>query len=446
VPSRTRRSSVPVAIVVAVAMLLPTAFAAAQSAERGQLERARERIAEVSRELDRAEDEAGDAEVELADADQRLAEVEAVVNDVAAELDRQRNVVADAEARLAAVEEEAAGVRARLEARAASMFKQGGIRDFSVLLGSDGAEEALARSTYLRALTVADASTFEALVAVEVTVEAESERLRVEEERLQEMLVEQEALLAEVEELRSRRALAAADARARVDALSQEHDDLEEESARIEELIRQQQEEARRARQEAERRAAAEAEAAAEAAAAAERAAAERAATERAATAAPAPRSRPSPAPAPPPPSPPPSGGSSGGGGGGSSSSSGFAWPLCAPVTSEYGPRWGRMHQGIDQGASTGTPIGASKGGTVIYAGWQGGYGNLVLIDHHDGVVTAYAHQSRMAVSRGQSVSQGATIGYVGNTGNSTGPHLHFETRVNGSAVNPRQYLSGSPC
>jgi murein DD-endopeptidase MepM/ murein hydrolase activator NlpD len=104
------------------------------------------------------------------------------------------------------------------------------------------------------------------------------------------------------------------------------------------------------------------------------------------------------------------------------------------------------MHQGIDQGASTGTPIGASKAGTVIYAGWQGGYGNLVLIDHHDGVVTAYAHQSRMAVSRGQSVSQGATIGYVGNTGNSTGPHLHFETRVNGSAVNPRQYLSGSPC
>jgi murein DD-endopeptidase MepM/ murein hydrolase activator NlpD len=104
------------------------------------------------------------------------------------------------------------------------------------------------------------------------------------------------------------------------------------------------------------------------------------------------------------------------------------------------------MHRGIDQGASTGTPIGASKAGIVIFAGWQGGYGNLTLIDHHDGVVTAYAHQSRLAVSSGASVSQGQTIGYVGNTGNSTGPHLHFETRVNGSAVNPRQYLSGSPC
>jgi murein DD-endopeptidase MepM/ murein hydrolase activator NlpD len=119
---------------------------------------------------------------------------------------------------------------------------------------------------------------------------------------------------------------------------------------------------------------------------------------------------------------------------------------LCAPVTSEYGPRWGRMHQGIDQGAGTGTPVGASKAGSVIFAGWQGGYGNLVLIDHHDGVVTAYAHLSSIAAGSGQSVSQGQTIGNVGSTGNSTGPHLHFETRVNGNAVNPRQYLSGGPC
>lgn len=118
---------------------------------------------------------------------------------------------------------------------------------------------------------------------------------------------------------------------------------------------------------------------------------------------------------------------------------------MCAPVTSEYGPRWGRMHQGLDQGASSGATIGAAKAGTVIFAGLQGGYGNLVLIDH-GGVVTAYAHLSSMAISSGQSVSQGQTIGNVGSTGNSTGPHLHFETRVNGAAVNPRQYLSGSPC
>ena len=104
------------------------------------------------------------------------------------------------------------------------------------------------------------------------------------------------------------------------------------------------------------------------------------------------------------------------------------------------------MHRGIDQGAATGTAIGASKAGTVIFANWQGGYGRLVLVDHHDGVVTAYAHMSSFSVGVGTSVSRGQTLGAVGSTGNSTGPHLHFETRVNGNAVNPRQYLSGSPC
>jgi murein DD-endopeptidase MepM/ murein hydrolase activator NlpD len=123
----------------------------------------------------------------------------------------------------------------------------------------------------------------------------------------------------------------------------------------------------------------------------------------------------------------------------------GYSWPLCAPVTSEYGPRWGRMHRGIDLGAPTGTPIGAAKAGTVISAGWQGGYGRLLLIDHGDGVVTAYAHLSSFAVSSGQSVQRGQTVGRIGMTGNTTGPHLHLEFRVNGRAVNPRQYLSGRP-
>lgn len=119
---------------------------------------------------------------------------------------------------------------------------------------------------------------------------------------------------------------------------------------------------------------------------------------------------------------------------------------MCAPVTSEYGPRWGRMHRGIDLGAPVGTPIRSIRGGTVIFAGWQGGYGRMTLIDHGNGVVSAYAHQSRFAVGQGARVSSGQVIGYIGMTGSTTGPHLHLETRVGGSAVNPRQYLSGSPC
>jgi murein DD-endopeptidase MepM/ murein hydrolase activator NlpD len=128
--------------------------------------------------------------------------------------------------------------------------------------------------------------------------------------------------------------------------------------------------------------------------------------------------------------------------GGGSVSSSGLIWPVNGPVTSPFGTRWGRMHEGIDIGVPMGTAIHAAGSGTVIYAGWMGGYGNLTVIDHGNGLATAYGHQSGIAVGTGQTVSQGQVIGYVGSTGHSTGPHLHFEVRVNGVPVDPLSYLS----
>jgi murein DD-endopeptidase MepM/ murein hydrolase activator NlpD len=127
--------------------------------------------------------------------------------------------------------------------------------------------------------------------------------------------------------------------------------------------------------------------------------------------------------------------------GNGAPSASGLIWPVSGPVTTPFGMRWGRMHEGIDIGVPYGTPIHAAASGTVIYAGWMGGYGNLVVIDHGRGLATAYGHQSAIAVSNGSSVSQGQTIGYVGCTGHCFGPHLHFEVRVNGVAVDPLGYL-----
>jgi murein DD-endopeptidase MepM/ murein hydrolase activator NlpD len=118
-------------------------------------------------------------------------------------------------------------------------------------------------------------------------------------------------------------------------------------------------------------------------------------------------------------------------------SAAGLIWPLQGPITSPFGPRWGGFHPGIDIGVPEGTPIHAAASGTVIWCGWDGGYGNLVVIDHHDGIATAYAHQSRIEVSCNQNVEQGQVIGLVGTTGFSTGPHLHFEVRVNGSPVDP---------
>ncbi len=392
-PLRAERWAAPLAallLVALVALLLP-AMASAQSSEERQLQRAQDRLSSISSEIEAAESEADDAEVEFEAADERLREVEAVVNEVAAAVDRQQGAVREAERRLEAVEEEAAEVAEAFAERASRMYKQGASMSFEVLLNSGDATDAFARSSYLRQVTQADRASMESLDASQVAVAAERERFEAERERLAEMHAEQEELLAEVQVIRDSRAMAAAEAREQVRDLEVERDDLEDEQAAMEALIQERQEQARQQAQ-----------------------AAEQQSQQQAST--------------------------------GAASSAGFAWPMCAPVTSEYGPRWGRMHRGIDQGASTGTPIGASKSGTVIFADWQGGYGRMVLIDHHDGVVTAYAHLSSFAVSGGQSVSQGQTIGAVGSSGNSTGPHLHFETRVNGSAVNPRQYLPGSPC
>jgi murein DD-endopeptidase MepM/ murein hydrolase activator NlpD len=122
-------------------------------------------------------------------------------------------------------------------------------------------------------------------------------------------------------------------------------------------------------------------------------------------------------------------------------SSSGLIWPVNGPVVSGFGMRWGRMHEGIDIAVGYGTPIHAAASGTVIFSGWMSGYGNFVIIDHGGGMATAYGHQSSIAVGGGQSVSQGQVIGYVGCTGHCFGPHLHFEVRINGSAVDPLGYL-----
>jgi murein DD-endopeptidase MepM/ murein hydrolase activator NlpD len=126
---------------------------------------------------------------------------------------------------------------------------------------------------------------------------------------------------------------------------------------------------------------------------------------------------------------------------GGGVSTEGFIWPVQGVVTSNFGRRWGRMHTGIDIGAPGGTPIAASKAGEVIYAGWLGGYGNLVVVDHGDSVVTLYAHQSKMGVVEGQPVEQGQVVGFVGTTGRSTGNHLHFEVRVDTEPQDPLKYL-----
>jgi murein DD-endopeptidase MepM/ murein hydrolase activator NlpD len=123
--------------------------------------------------------------------------------------------------------------------------------------------------------------------------------------------------------------------------------------------------------------------------------------------------------------------------------------PVRAPITSHYGWRThpilgtSRLHAGTDFGADTGTPIRAAGAGTVIYAGWQGGYGSTVIINHGQGMTTLYGHCSQIYVRDGQTVQKGEVVAAVGSTGMSTGPHLHFEVRINGEPQNPLAYLGG---
>jgi murein DD-endopeptidase MepM/ murein hydrolase activator NlpD len=118
-----------------------------------------------------------------------------------------------------------------------------------------------------------------------------------------------------------------------------------------------------------------------------------------------------------------------------------ITWPLRAPISSGFGWRGGRMHEGIDLAAGSGTAIHAAAPGVVTYAGWMTGYGNLVIISHGHGITTRYGHQSKLASRVGMKVARGRVIGYVGSTGHSTGPHLHFEVRANNVAQNPLRYL-----
>lgn len=125
-----------------------------------------------------------------------------------------------------------------------------------------------------------------------------------------------------------------------------------------------------------------------------------------------------------------------------------WAWPVSGNISSPFGMRdhpitgVHKLHTGMDIAAGAGTSIKVPLAGTVTFAGWNGGYGNYVVVDHGNGLQTAYAHQSQILVSVGQRVNAGDVIGKVGTTGDSTGPHLHFEVKRNGEFVNPRDFLS----
>jgi murein DD-endopeptidase MepM/ murein hydrolase activator NlpD len=423
-------------------------LAAAQSEpatgeERARRDDIRRRQAEIASQLD--ELNASDEELEqaLAVLDGNLRAEQARADDAARAAEAAQAWADRAQAEADRTAEEVDRLRRTVQRRAIDLYvhPDGEAEVADDLLNGDDLNEAERRRALAAAASGHDTDTMDLFTATKSRLDEQRREAQAARQQAEVQRAEVEARLEDLKVARQQQATLKAALDKRIASFQSETDQLAAEDAALGELIRRRQ---------------AEAEAAAAAAAAAEAQAA--AAAEAARTAPPPTEAAPgssapgssSPGSSAPGSSSPGSSAPAGGGGGAPAPAPAPApttrpgrlgWPTNGTVTSEYGQRWGRLHAGLDISAPIGTPIVASAAGTVIVAGWNGGYGNLVVVDHGGGMSTAYAHQSQMAVSVGQRVGAGQVIGYVGSTGNSTGPHLHFEVRINGNAVNPRGYV-----
>ncbi|HYX44817.1 MAG TPA: peptidoglycan DD-metalloendopeptidase family protein [Acidimicrobiales bacterium] len=376
-----RRLRIPAAaLVVTLVVALATPSFADSAEQRRAANRAKR--AEAAAKLNTLKAEDAQLEAALRDLDSHVATQSATAQSAQQAASVADAAVGSAEGRLAATEQRMAGLRAQAAALAIRAYVHPGGDTLLEILGSHDLAEASRRETLLSHVASTDQSILGELRATREDQQAEQSDLARLRDQADARRKAAAARLAELKSARNDQTRLKAALDTRIQEFTTEVDALAREQANIENLIRSRQA----------------------------------------------------------------AGGSAqpASGGGGSSSKgaskAGLIWPVSGPITSGFGPRWGRMHTGIDISAGTGTPIKAAKGGTVISAGSNGGYGLAVIIDHGGGLSTLYGHMSSIAVSGG-SVSQGEVIGRVGCTGHCTGPHLHFETRVGGSPQNPMAYL-----
>jgi murein DD-endopeptidase MepM/ murein hydrolase activator NlpD len=338
-----------------------------------------------------------------------LGEIDAQLAEQQATLDRARAEHEAAEAELAELmveiddaEKAVDAQRRQAEERAVAAYVHPRGQGVEVLLGTGDLNEFHEKSVLIRQVAEYDQEILDEFLAAEAALEDRRTQAEDARQRSQAAQADADAAVAALAAQRAEQETVQEALEVRIASFEQEADALAAEEAQLTAVINARQAEARRA-------------------------------TAATSTTAPPPTDPgPGPGPGPtttsPPTTRPPSSGA-------------LLWPVNGVLTSPFGWRWGRMHNGIDIGASTGTPIKAADGGYVFFAGWMGGYGNVVLIDHGGGMTTLYAHQSQIQASEGQTVARGQVVGLVGSTGQSTGPHLHFEVRINGTAVNPLSYL-----
>lgn len=349
----------------------------AASSELRRLRQTKARIAQVQREINQTKAQAAQRQASLARAQRQVNAILEAVGAAEEAVARQEAAVEAARVRLDDLRAEEARHRQVLRNRTLRLYKQGSGVPFAPILSAANPADALRRSAYVDIVNRTDRREVEGASIAQVAVEAQRKELAAREAELERMLGEQRELLGQVQAIRDSRAAELAGVSERLNQLQAQERHLTGESRRIAALSRR--------------------------------------------TASRVSRGGDLEVPG--------------------IAKTGWAWPARGPVTSEYGRRWGRQHEGIDIGAGTGSPIYAARAGVVTFVGRMSGYGNLTLVDHGGGIVTAYAHQSAFGARRGDRVNAGERIGSVGCTGNCTGPHLHFEVRVNGSPRNPRRYL-----
>jgi septal ring factor EnvC (AmiA/AmiB activator) len=384
------------------------------ASERAQRDQAKTRAGEVDEELDTLNASDVELKAELARIDARVAELEAAATAARDEQDRIEADLTSMRRRVAEAEDAVAEATELAQERAVRAYMQPERESATQMLAAEDPQTLGRMNTLIRHVALYDHSVMVNRQRAEADLAAGRAELEAAQRRVDELAAQADADLAEAQAMRARQEEVKVQLDARIDALLTESRALEQQEANLTALIVQR-----------------------ETAATSTTTTTAAPTTTTPTTAAPAPGQPPAPpttarptTTSPPPTTKPPGGG-------------GLSWPVNGPVTSPYGPRWGTFHKGIDIGVGMGVPIGAASSGTVFFSGQMDGYGNVILIDHGNGIVTLYAHQSQLIATKGQYVQRGATIGLVGSTGHSTGPHLHFEVRVgsNGNAVDPMGYL-----
>ncbi|MDQ3569642.1 MAG: peptidoglycan DD-metalloendopeptidase family protein [Actinomycetota bacterium] len=406
-PKTFRRPLTALIVLVSLAATQPAGAEPSLDEARRTRDAARQKQAQVAAQLNQLE--ASDAELEAAVGvlSGQVRAQEADVDAASQAVQAAMSAVAVAERQLAATEKRQAQLRQAVVGRAVSAYVRPGEEGFTEVIHAKDLGEASRRRTLLSQVNNNDRNVMDQLRSVGQDLKEQRGLLAKARGLAEERRATAQTQLGDLRRAQQDQQRMAAALQGRIGEYQLEADLVSQQESGLSTLIRSKE----------------------QAAAAQLAAAAQAQATARAAVGVGAPGGRRGGAPAADP------------GSDGRVSGAGLAWPLRGPVTSPFGSRWGRLHAGIDISGGMGTPIRAAKGGTVAFAGTMGGYGNAVVINHGGGLSTLYAHQSRLGTGNGASVSQGQVIGFVGSTGHSTGPHLHFETRVNGSPQNPMRYL-----